>query len=101
MVSEKRYWIANPQWMQAALCRDEPPDRFYPKTPVGVASSVRMCAKCLVRTDCLAYALEHRIDSGIWGGRTPAQRSRMLRRARIGRGVTSERMPSHFGNEGA
>jgi WhiB family redox-sensing transcriptional regulator len=31
--------------------------------------------------DCLAYALEHRIDHGVWGGTDEAERRR-IRKAR-------------------
>ena len=88
-VSNTRYWIANPNWVSDAVCRDEPTERFYPKTRIGAAGAIRICANCVVRTDCLAYALEHRIESGVWGGRTAAQRHHMLRRAQLGRGSSS------------
>ncbi|MFF3256738.1 WhiB family transcriptional regulator [Actinacidiphila glaucinigra] len=35
---------------------------------------------CTVRTECLAYALDHRIEDGIWGGMTERERRPLLRR---------------------
>ncbi|KOV41956.1 WhiB family transcriptional regulator [Streptomyces sp. H036] len=39
-----------------------------------------VCAGCPVRTECLAHALDHRIEHGIWGGMTERERRALLRR---------------------
>lgn len=38
------------------------------------------CGACPVRTECLADALDNRVDFGVWGGMTERERRRMLRR---------------------
>lgn len=35
---------------------------------------------CFVRTECLADALDNRIEFGIWGGMTERERRALLRR---------------------
>jgi WhiB family redox-sensing transcriptional regulator len=40
----------------------------------------RICATCPVKEPCLEYALEYRIDHGVWGGTTERQRRRILRK---------------------
>lgn len=46
-------------WRQFAACRDEDPELFYPKpgNTRGINQAKRVCASCLVRTDCLEAAL--------------------------------------------
>lgn len=39
----------------------------------------RFCATCPVRTECLAHALDHRIEFGVWGGMTERERRILLR----------------------
>src|SRR5690625_6149088 len=38
------------------------------------------CVACPVKTECLADALDNRIDFGVWGGMTERERRRLLRR---------------------
>jgi WhiB family redox-sensing transcriptional regulator len=35
---------------------------------------------CPVRTECLADALDHRVEFGVWGGMTERERRALLRR---------------------
>ncbi|GLZ28000.1 hypothetical protein Lesp02_01900 [Lentzea sp. NBRC 105346] len=39
----------------------------------------RTCLPCPVRTECLAHALDHRIEFGVWGGMTERERRQVLR----------------------
>lgn len=43
------------------------------------------CAVCTVRTPCLDYAMAHRIEHGIWGGKTSWERVKIARARRHGR----------------
>lgn len=38
------------------------------------------CAGCPIQTACLAYALDERIEHGLWGGMTERERRALLRR---------------------
>lgn len=67
-------------WMQDANCRGTDPETFYPPTCATPTDALRLCARCIVRDDCLTYALQHESPSaryGIWGGTTPQQRQRL------------------------
>jgi WhiB family redox-sensing transcriptional regulator len=65
-------------WQNKALCRQTNPDDFFPDN--GGAGSIQaqeakaVCRRCTVRRDCLAYALAHGEDIGIWGGLSSRQR---------------------------
>jgi WhiB family transcriptional regulator, redox-sensing transcriptional regulator len=39
-----------------------------------------VCFGCPVRTECLAEALDNRIEFGVWGGMTERERRALLRR---------------------
>ena len=39
-----------------------------------------VCTGCPVRLDCLADALDNRMDFGVWGGMTERERRALLRR---------------------
>ena len=70
-------------WMARGNCRDEAPARFFPSDGVGVDHARRICATCPVQGPCLEYALEQRIDHGVWGGASERERRRILKRRRL------------------
>lgn len=72
-------------WRQRAACKDEDPELFFPVSDIGpgarqTAQAKGVCARCPVRAECLAYALETGLDSGIFGGATERDRRRLKRR---------------------
>jgi len=69
-------------WMDRGRCRDLPPSTFFPSDGVGVELARRICADCPVKVMCLEYALENRIDHGVWGGTSERERRRILRQRR-------------------
>ena len=68
------------EWMATGNCRVEPPATFFPDDGVGVEIAKRICADCAVKLPCLEYALENRIDEGVWGGTSERQRRRILKK---------------------
>jgi len=73
-------------WRAAAACQDADPDLFFPVSAAGPAlrqieEAKRICRACPAQAPCLAWALDHGVDSGVWGGYTEAER-RALRRTR-------------------
>ena len=72
-----RRWVED--WTIAAACRGMDPDELF----VQGASQNRaktICAACPVRTECLADALDNRVEFGVWGGMTERERRALLRR---------------------
>jgi WhiB family redox-sensing transcriptional regulator len=71
------------KWMADGRCNEESSDAFFPSDDVGVEIAKRICAECAVSERCLDYALNLRIDHGVWGGCSERQRRRLLRARRI------------------
>ena len=69
-------------WMAEGNCANEKPTVFFPSDGVGVEVARRICATCTVKEPCLEYALEQRIDHGVWGGCSERERRRILKRRR-------------------
>ncbi len=74
-------------WMSGGKCRELSPSIFFPSDGVGVQAAQKICAECPVAAECLQYALEERVDHGVWGGKSERERRRMLRRRRVGQVV--------------
>ena len=69
-------------WMEDGLCRQLAPSTFFPNDGVGVEVARRICATCPVQDRCLEYALDERIDHGVWGGASERERRRIAKRRR-------------------
>jgi WhiB family transcriptional regulator, redox-sensing transcriptional regulator len=71
------------EWMTQGKCRAMDPALFFPSDGIGVQNAQRTCSECPVKSPCLEYALENRVDHGVWGGTSERERRRILRRRRI------------------
>ncbi|WP_308039731.1 WhiB family transcriptional regulator [Streptomyces sp. PSKA30] len=65
-------------WAGRGLCRTQPDRMFVEGTAQNEAKAV--CPDCPVRFECLAYALDHREEYGVWGAMTERERRALLRR---------------------
>jgi WhiB family redox-sensing transcriptional regulator len=66
-------------WAAQAACRTTDPDTLFVQ---GAAQNrvKAICVGCAVRTECLADALDNRVEFGVWGGMTERERRALLRR---------------------
>lgn len=64
-------------WALQAKCRGMEDALFVEASEQKRARSV--CAGCPVRSECLAEALDNRIEWGVWGGMTERERRLLLR----------------------
>ena len=66
-------------WASRGACRTADPDTLFVQ---GAAQNrvKTMCMSCPVRTECLADALDNRVEFGVWGGMTERERRALLRR---------------------
>lgn len=78
-----KLFAATEEWQHEANCLGLDPDLFFPSRGGGrgedreseVAKAV--CRGCVVRTECLDYALSVPERFGVWGGLSAKERSRI------------------------
>ena len=51
---------------------------FFSESPKRIAVAKAMCNECPLTSNCLQFALEEKIEFGIFGGTTPQERKVML-----------------------
>jgi len=93
-MSHVLYEMGSQRWMQRGACQQVDPELFFPIASRGpaerqIAAAKAICGPCVVRRNCLSYALEA-MPEGIWGGTTREERlaglGSSVRRARLGAG---------------
>ena len=70
-------WVQ--EWAARGACRTSDPDELFVQ---GAAQNraKTVCLGCVVRTECLADALDHRVEFGVWGGMTERERRAVLKK---------------------
>ena len=90
-------------WRDAALCRTtEAEDLFV--TGAAQREARQFCRTCPVRTECLAHALDQRIEFGVWGGMTERERRALLRTrpdVRSWAALLNQARDAHYAGAGA
>ncbi|MEU7295204.1 WhiB family transcriptional regulator [Streptomyces exfoliatus] len=66
-------------WTSSARCRTTSAEDLFVE---GAAQNQAkaLCTGCPVRGECLAQALDERIEHGVWGGMTARDRRALLKR---------------------
>ncbi|MFE2279883.1 WhiB family transcriptional regulator [Streptomyces sp. NPDC059454] len=72
------------EWLRSAACAGEDPELFFPVGSTGpalrdLAAAKRVCARCRVSAQCLGFAVEGGLTSGVWGGTGEDEREALLR----------------------
>lgn len=73
--------LGDRSWQGQANCLGVDPDMFFPERGASTRDAKAVCRGCVVRDECLEYALVNGEKFGIWGGLSERERRR-LRRAR-------------------
>lgn len=68
-----------PDWQRDAACRTADVEVFFRSPGYAADEAKAICRRCPVQSECLEYALEERINFGIWGGATERDRRRIRR----------------------
>ena len=84
LIKDKTY-----EWKPMAQCLDMDSTIFIPIDLRGRSvqkkylEAKKYCFQCSVRTECLAYALVHHIDEGVFGGLMPEERKSLHNRLTV------------------
>ena len=68
-------------WQGDALCAQTDPEAFFPEKGGSTRDAKKVCGACMVRSECLEYALENDERFGIWGGMSERERRRLRKQA--------------------
>jgi len=84
------------EWWSLAACSSADPDLFFPISQSGPsAAQIRrakaVCAQCVVRSECLEYALAADPMQGVWGGMSEEERTLLRRREQKARARAARR----------
>ena len=66
-------------WRDSALCAETGPDAFFPEKGDSSRAAKDICRRCLVRVECLHFAVANDERFGIWGGLSDRERRRLRR----------------------
>lgn len=69
--------VGDGSWRLLANCRGCDPALFFPERGEMTREAKAVCNACVVREECLEYALSNGEKYGLWGGVSERQRRRM------------------------
>ena len=75
--------IVSEQWQAYARCQGCDVDLFFPERGASTKEAKAVCRECMVKAECLEYALDLKIEFGIWGGASERERRRLRRLRRV------------------
>ncbi len=80
--SDMMHLIDRPQqvWQRKANCMGVDPDLFFPERGSSTREAKEVCRGCVVREECLEYAVTYGEKFGIWGGLSERERRKIRRR---------------------
>src|SRR5947209_11308184 len=73
------------RWQDQAACLGMDPDLFFPERGASTREAKSICRSCVVREDCLEFALRNGEKFGIWGGMSERERRRVRRMRALAR----------------
>ena len=67
------------EWASRGACKSSSADELFVQGSAQNRAK-QICGGCPVRTECLADALDSRVEFGVWGGMTERERRALLKR---------------------
>ncbi|MEZ0492356.1 WhiB family transcriptional regulator [Kineococcus sp. TBRC 1896] len=67
------------EWASRGACKASTADDLFVQGSAQNRAK-QICGGCPVRTECLADALDSRVEFGVWGGMTERERRALLKR---------------------
>ena len=76
-------------WQGSSNCLGVDPDLFFPERGASTREAKAVCKSCMVRPDCLEFALQNGEKFGIWGGMSERERRRIRRQRALERAAAA------------
>jgi len=86
-------------WQDMANCLGVDPDLFFPERGASTREAKEVCRGCVVRDDCLEYALANGEKFGIWGGMSERERRRIRRQRALARAAAASSVTARTGTD--
>jgi WhiB family redox-sensing transcriptional regulator len=74
--------VLDQTWQEFASCRSVPVAIFFPPTDHEGDRAKAVCRNCIVREQCLEFAIASGERFGVWGGLTPMERRSLVAKRR-------------------
>lgn len=100
MRSGRKQLVLDTTWQEFSNCLGVDPDLFFPERGASTREAKEVCRGCVVREDCLEFALANGEKFGIWGGMSERERRRIRRQRALERESVvgpAEVVSAHFG----
>ncbi len=81
----RKHLMLDTSWQEFANCLGVDPDLFFPERGASTREAKEVCRGCVVRPDCLEFALANGEKFGIWGGMSERERRRIRRQRALDR----------------
>jgi WhiB family transcriptional regulator, redox-sensing transcriptional regulator len=82
--------LAARSWQHKANCMGVDPELFFPERGASTREAKEVCRGCVVRSECLEYALANGEKFGIWGGLSERERRKVRRSRALARRAAQE-----------
>jgi WhiB family redox-sensing transcriptional regulator len=79
-------------WRRFSNCLGVDPDLFFPERGASTKEAKGVCHGCVVKKECLEYALTTGEKFGIWGGLSERERRRIRRQRALARAAQQPRV---------
>lgn len=63
-------------WQLEASCSEDEQDLFFSQAKGKMDKAISICGKCSVKGECLKFAIDEKVEFGIFGGLTPQERKK-------------------------
>lgn len=81
----RKQLMLDTSWQASSNCLGVDPDLFFPERGASTKEAKEVCRGCIVREDCLEFALNNGEKFGIWGGMSERERRRIRRQRALAR----------------
>jgi len=75
----RKHLLQDTGWQDSSNCLGVDPDLFFPERGASTKEAKAVCRSCVVKEECLEFALVNSEKFGIWGGMSERERRRIRR----------------------